>query len=175
MSRLPTPGFTWCPLWLATRSEASFLVLSSSGNTPHNHDSCDRLTHSRTASYKLLTLLGTLSSFTCYLLLILRWRGNTSIWESLYIFPGGFGTGIVQATTFVALAAGVDEAQMAIASTGLYLSASIGGLVGASLASKVLEASLANGLKVRLKGFEDRQLVGLFLPSLSPSLLLAWI
>ena len=116
-----------------------------------------RLSVPRTASYKLLTLIGVLSSFTCYILLVLRWRGNTSFWESLYIGPGGFGTGIVQATTFVGLAAGVDEAQMAIASTGLYLSANIGGLVGISLASKVLQASLRTGLNARLAGFQDRQ------------------
>ncbi len=115
----------------------------------------------RTASYKLLTLSGTLSSFICYLLLVLRWRGNTSFWESLYIFPGGFGTGIVQATTFVALAAGVDETQMAIAGTGLYLSVNLGGLVGAGLASKVQLAGLKSGLEVGLEGFRDRQLVSL--------------
>lgn len=63
------------------------------------------------------------------------------------------------ATTFVALAAGVDEAQMAIASTGLYLSANIGSLVGASLASNVLQASLSTGLDAGLKGFPDRQTV----------------
>ncbi|CAD6583109.1 MAG: hypothetical protein ASARMPRED_001227 [Alectoria sarmentosa] len=84
----------------------------------------------RTDSYKLLTLVGTLSSSLCYLLLIFRWRGNTSIWESLYIGPGGFGTGIVLSTTFVALNAGVDETLMAIASTSLYLSVNVGGLVG---------------------------------------------
>lgn len=94
-----------------------------------------------------------------YLLLILRWDGNTSIWESLYIGPGGFGTGIILATTFVALAAGVDEAQMAIASTGLYLSANIGGLVGTSLASGVLQATLRTGLDTELKEFQDRQTV----------------
>lgn len=103
--------------------------------------------------------MGTLSSFTCYLLLVLRWRGNTSIWESLYVFPGGFGTGIVHGTTFVALAAGVPESQMAIASTGMYLSANIGVLVGASLASKVLQASLRSGLNVGLRGFPDQESV----------------
>ena len=63
------------------------------------------------------------------------------------------------ATTFVALAAGVDEAQMAIASTGLYLSANIGGLVGTSLASNVLQATLRTGLDTRLKEFQNRQTV----------------
>ena len=89
--------------------------------------------------------------------MIFRWRGNTSIWESLYIGPGGFGNGIILATTFVALAAGVDEAQMAIASNGLYLSANIGGLIGISLASNVLQATLRTGLETGLKGFQDPQ------------------
>ena len=62
-------------------------------------------------------------------------------------------------TTFVALHAGVDETQMAIASTGLFLSANIGGLVGTSLASGVLQATLRTGLDTRLKEFQDRQTV----------------
>ena len=87
------------------------------------------------------------------MLLILLWRGNTSIWESLYIFPGGFGTGIILATTFVALAAGVEEQQMAIASSGLYLCMNLGGVVGISLASNVFQATLRHGLGNGLKDF----------------------
>lgn len=67
----------------------------------------------------------------------------------------------MSATTFVALAAGVDDAQMAIASTGWYLSGNIGGLVGASLASNVLQASLKTGLDTGLKDVQDRQTVRL--------------
>ena len=77
--------------------------------------------------------------------------------EALYIFPRGFGTGIKLATTFVALAAGIDEEQMAIASSGLYLFANLGSLVGTSLASNVLQASLRNGLKTGLEDFPDGQ------------------
>ena len=110
-----------------------------------------------TASYKLLTLSGTIISFIGYLLLILFWRGKTNVWESLYIGPGGLGTGIVMATTFVSIAAGVDESQMAIASTGLYLSVNIGSLIGASLASTVLQTSLRKELGQKLEGFSDQE------------------
>ncbi|KAI4226279.1 MAG: hypothetical protein L6R40_008294 [Gallowayella cf. fulva] len=75
----------------------------------------------KTASYKTLTIIGTLSSILCYALLTFLWRGNTNIWESLFIAPGGFGMGIALSTTFVYIAAAVEPSQMAIASTGLYL------------------------------------------------------
>ena len=91
--------------------------------------------------------------------MIFLWRGKTNVWESLYIGPGGLGTGIVLATTFIGLAAGIDESKMAIASTGLYLSANVGSLVGASLASTVLHTSLRNGLNQGLKGFANRESV----------------
>jgi hypothetical protein len=94
-----------------------------------------------------------------YALLLLFWHGETNLWESLYITPGGFGSGIVLATTFVALAAGTDDSKMAIASTGLYLSANIGSLVGASLASTVLQTSLRKALKEDLKGIADRDTI----------------
>ena len=113
----------------------------------------------RTASYKLLTIGGTVASSIAYVLLILLWRGNTNIWESLYIGPGGFGTGVVLATTFVGLAAGIEKSDMAIASSGIYLSANVGSLVGMSLASTVLQTTLRSGLKERLKGSPDRDSV----------------
>lgn len=120
-----------------------------------------RLTSCRTASYKALTIFGQVASSTAYLLLIAFWRGHTNIWESLYIGPGGFGTGVAMATTFVCLSAGVDEPHMAIASTGIYLSANIGSLIGTSLASSVLQTSLRNELKTRLEGFPDHTTVPL--------------
>ena len=64
-------------------------------------------------------------------------------------------------TTFVALNAGVDETLMAIASTSLYLSVNVGGLVGTSLASNVLQGSLRTGLDAGLKDLPDRQAVRL--------------
>ena len=118
------------------------------------------MTH-RTASYKALTITGTVVSSTAYVLLIFLWCGKTNIWESLYIGPGGLGTGIVLATTFVGLAAGVDESEIAIASTGLYLSVNVGSLIGASLASTVLQTSLRNGLDEGLRGFANRESVRL--------------
>lgn len=111
----------------------------------------------RTASYKSLTIFGLAASSACYLLLILTWRGHTSVWESLYIAPGGFGTGVIMSTTFVCLAAGVGESQMAIASTGLYLSANIGSLIGMSLASSILQTSLRKSLDQGLKDFPDHE------------------
>ncbi|MCJ1262596.1 hypothetical protein MMC22_002466 [Lobaria immixta] len=116
----------------------------------------------RTASYKSLTIFGLAAASIGYLLLILTWRGHTNIWESLYIAPGGFGTGIAMSTTFILLAAGVEESQMAIASTGLYQSANVGGLTGASLASSVLQGSLRKGLEKGLEDFPDRQNVRIF-------------
>ncbi|KAG6991089.1 hypothetical protein G7Y79_00057g090710 [Physcia stellaris] len=113
----------------------------------------------RTASYKYLTIAGTTIATLGYLLLILFWRGNTSFWESLYITPGGFGMGTVFAATFVGLAAGVEESQMAIASTGLYLSTNLGTLTGMSVASKIMQASLRKGLKRSLVGFDGREVI----------------
>ena len=103
-------------------------------------------------------MAGTISSALGYALLIIFWKGKTPAWESLYIGPGGFGTGIVQGTTFVAIAAGVNESQMAIASTGLYLSGGIGMLIGTSLASNILLSTLRPELERGLEGYGDRDL-----------------
>ena len=76
-----------------------------------------------------------------------------------------FVVGIVISTTFVYLAAGVDDSQMAIASTGLYLSANIGTLVGASLTNNILQTTLKAGLEQKLRGWEGGMEVWLLIDS----------
>jgi hypothetical protein len=88
--------------------------------------------------------------------MVLRWHGHTSFLESLYIIPGGFGNGIALSTTFIALTAGVEQGQMAIASSGLYLSSNIGMVAGLSIAAAILQSTLRKELRIGLEG-EDRR------------------
>jgi hypothetical protein len=57
----------------------------------------------KTGRYKFLTILSSISSMSAYLLLIFRWKGDTSWLESLDIVPGGFGTGIAFSAAFIAM------------------------------------------------------------------------
>jgi len=97
--------------------------------------------------------------------MILRWHGNTSFLESLYIIPGGFGNGIALSAMFVALTAGIERCEMAIGSSGLYLSSSVGMVAGISIASALLQSTLRKQLRISLEGVDGMQNV---------SSLLAW-
>ncbi|KAL5313521.1 hypothetical protein ACEPPN_017941 [Leptodophora sp. 'Broadleaf-Isolate-01'] len=110
----------------------------------------------RTGRYKLISILGAISASLSYTLMLARWHGHTSFLESLYIVPGGFGNGIALGVTFIALTAGVDPCQMAIASSGLYLSSNIGMVGGLSIASAVLQSTLRKQLRISLEGMEGR-------------------
>ncbi|ESZ91294.1 efflux pump antibiotic resistance protein [Sclerotinia borealis F-4128] len=114
----------------------------------------------KTGTYKPILLLGALSSTTSYILLLTRWHGHTSFLESLYIIPGGFGNGIALSATFIGLTAGVEQEELAIASSGLFLSANIGTVVGLTVAGSVMEGGLEKGLRVALEGWEGRERVG---------------
>lgn len=120
-----------------------------------------RLIIDRTAAYKSLVIAATVMSAAGYLLLIIFWRGNTNIWESFYIAFGGFGTGLLFSSVFVGLAARADESQLATLTTVFFLSSNIGAIIGASLASSVLEVSLRHQLIHSLQGIPDRGKVGL--------------
>lgn len=91
--------------------------------------------------------------------MILRWHGHTSFLESLYIIPGGFGNGIALSTTFIALTAGVEQGQMAIAGSGLYLSSNIGMVSGLSIAAATLQSTLRKELRIGLEGEAGREQV----------------
>jgi MFS family permease len=104
----------------------------------------------RTGRYKALTLGATGGASLAYLLLILRWHGHTNWLESLYIFPGGFGSGIANSALFISIQAALDPRFAAIAASTLYLASSIGMLAGMAGVSAVLQQSLRVGLDVRL-------------------------
>ncbi|CAG9945275.1 unnamed protein product [Clonostachys rosea f. rosea IK726] len=105
-----------------------------------------------TGRYRLATILAPVSSCFCFVLLLFFWSGKTPIWQSLLVFFGGFGTGIAHSAIFVAIAAGVDEEHMAIASSGLYLSTSVGAVTGISAGSAVMQAVLRPTLEKSLFG-----------------------
>ncbi|KAF2709933.1 major facilitator superfamily transporter [Pleomassaria siparia CBS 279.74] len=104
------------------------------------------ITIRRTGRYKPLMIFATLFSSSCYALLVLRWHGNTNTWESLYIFPGGFGTGIIDLSTLISLTADLDNSLVAIATSGLFLCQSIGVLSGISVSAAVTGATLRGAL-----------------------------
>lgn len=107
----------------------------------------------RTGRYKLLTLGATGVASLAYLLLILRWHGSTNWFESLYIFPGGFGTGIASSTLFISIQAALDPSFTAIAASTLYLASSVGMLSGMATVSAVLQQCLRTNLDEGLSHF----------------------
>lgn len=114
---------------------------------------------SKTGRYKLLTSFASISASIGYTLVLVRWRGVTSWPEVLYIFLGGFGMGIVQSTTFIHLAASLDQSEMAIAGTTLYLAQNVSVLVGIQIATTVLHARLRTSLDDGLEGVKHKSKV----------------
>jgi hypothetical protein len=97
-----------------------------------------------------------------YLLLILRWHGQTNIFESMYITLSGFGTGVALSTTFIGLTAGVEPSDIAIAATGLYQAQNIGMVTGLSITGAVIQGTLRPMLGRGLRGFKHRRTVSLY-------------
>jgi predicted MFS family arabinose efflux permease len=109
----------------------------------------------RTGRYKLPTVLSALSSALCFTLLLLFWHGDTHPSQSLFVFFAGFGTGIVGSTSFVAVSAGVGEKQIAVAASGLYLSANVGNLAGIAASNALFQNFLRHRLQSNLEGVEN--------------------
>ncbi|CAK7212285.1 hypothetical protein SBRCBS47491_001411 [Sporothrix bragantina] len=109
----------------------------------------------RAARYKLPTIVGTQVASFCHMMTSLRWTGNTSWLEALYIFPGGLGTGIIHASTFMAITASTSEEELAIAGGGLFLSGNFGSLLGVTLASSVIHAVTSSVANQRLPDRPD--------------------
>lgn len=101
---------------------------------------------------KWLLIASAASAALCFTLLICLWHGETPGWQSVFIFPGGFATAISHSVLFVAVASSVQEKDVAIAGSGLYLSGSVGGVAGISGVSATFQASAFKGLMRHLEG-----------------------
>jgi MFS family permease len=106
----------------------------------------------RTGRYKILIMLAAICSSITYSLLIIRWNGHISILESLEIIPGGFGTGVASSATFIALTSSLEHKDMAMATSGMYLASTVGGVVGIAVSSAVQLGTLRTLLT---RGLED--------------------
>ena len=106
----------------------------------------------KTGRYKTLTILAAISSSLTYSLLIIRWHGHTSWLESLEIIPGGFGTGMAAAATFIALTTSVEKAEIPMATGGMYLASAVGMVVGIAVSSSIELNSLRALLVASLHG-----------------------
>lgn len=105
----------------------------------------------RTGRYRRLMVLATVCSSLSYLLLLLRWHGNTNFWESLYIIPGGFGMGMVQSAVFISVQAAVNPANKAAATSGMWLSTSVGMILGLACISAVVTETMKWDLDAALQ------------------------
>ncbi|SPO01685.1 related to multidrug resistance protein [Cephalotrichum gorgonifer] len=106
----------------------------------------------RTGRYQNVLVCGTLASSFSYILLFLTWHGNTSIWESLYIFPSGFGTGIAQTAVFTSIQASVSKKMRAPALAGMYLTISVGVIAGLAIVSATVMETVQWKLDTLLQG-----------------------
>lgn len=116
-------------------------------------------TISKTGRYKLFTILANFGGWLSYLLVLLRWRGKIHPAEILYIFLGGFASGANQSTTFIHLAAHLDQSEMAIAGTTLYLIQNLFLLVGLQTSTALVHARLRIGLESGLEGVKHKKQV----------------
>ncbi|RFU23935.1 hypothetical protein B7463_g12403, partial [Scytalidium lignicola] len=113
----------------------------------------------KTGRYKRLITLATTTSSISYLLLIMRWKGRTSVLEALEIIPGGFGSGMAQAVAFIALTSNLEHKEIAMATSGMYLITSIGMVTGVAVSSAVQQGGLRSLLHKSLPGAGSQKII----------------
>jgi hypothetical protein len=106
----------------------------------------------KTGSYRILLVLAGLIASITYVLLYLRWDGHTGPWESLYIVPGGIGTGIAAAAAFVALTSTLPPDEVAMATAGYMMLLSFAMTAGVTASNTVLGTEFQRQLRLNLHG-----------------------
>lgn len=106
----------------------------------------------RTGQYKILLVVASLVASISYVLLYFRWNGNTGFWESLYIIPGGLGTGIASAAAFVAMTASLPAEEIAMATSVYMLLVSFAMTAGVTITNSVLGLEFQRQLRRNLHG-----------------------
>ncbi|KAK0726524.1 major facilitator superfamily domain-containing protein [Apiosordaria backusii] len=111
----------------------------------------------RTGLYRLITNIAVVLSNLSFLAIFLRWRGVTHWGETLYGFPIGVGFGVSLSAAFIALTAGLESTQVAVATSGFYLSMNLGSLLGVSGASLLIASFVERTLREKLPDLPDKE------------------
>ncbi|KAK1780194.1 major facilitator superfamily domain-containing protein [Copromyces sp. CBS 386.78] len=121
----------------------------------------------RTGLYKLVIIVAVVLSDLSFTAIWLRWRGGlggqgqTSWWETGYGFPVGVGFGVSLSAAFIGLTAALESkpgqggSQVAVATSGFYLSLNLGSLFGVSGASLIISSVVEKTLRKELDGMPD--------------------
>ncbi|KAF4974866.1 hypothetical protein FZEAL_8283 [Fusarium zealandicum] len=109
----------------------------------------------KTGQYKIPCIISGLCSTVAWTLLLVCWRGSTPSWQTVFLFPGGFGIGLAHASLYIGLAASVESADMAIAGTGYYLCGNVGAVAGLSAHNALFQATLQQSLSRKLEDVVD--------------------
>jgi predicted MFS family arabinose efflux permease len=145
---------------LASTSQAGmFLVPSFLGNTLGGLFAGVFIR--RCKRFKVLNLGALVSGLMAMNSLWLFWDGKSSPWLSLLTFPLGFGMGALFNSVFVGLASQVQEQDVAIATSGLFLFFNLGAVVGVSGGSAVFHSALRKWLGRLLSGIDGASEVSL--------------
>lgn len=138
---------------LASTSKAGmFLVPAFIGNTLGGLLAGAFIRRSR--CFKLLNLGALASGLLSMISLWLFWDGKSSPWLSLLTFPLGLGMGALFNSVFVGLATQVQEKDVAIATSGLFLFFNLGAVAGVSGGSAVFHSALRDWLGRLLTGMD---------------------
>ncbi|KAJ5827846.1 Major facilitator superfamily domain general substrate transporter [Penicillium robsamsonii] len=106
----------------------------------------------RTGQFKPLLVVAGLVAGISYLLLYLRWDGHSGFWESLFILPGGLGTGIAGASSFIAMSSMLPGEETAMATAGYMLIVGFSMTAGVTTSNSVLGMEFQRQLKLNLHG-----------------------
>ncbi|CEI63343.1 hypothetical protein FVEN_g126 [Fusarium venenatum] len=111
---------------------------------------------SRTGSYKSVIYMATTLGVVCYCLVLVRWHGSSSFFDSSYLALGGLGMGSTQSTTFVHLAVALDAKDIAVAGTTWFLCQSAGMLVAANVYNMIHNVALTAILQSALEDVANK-------------------
>ncbi|KAJ5715646.1 Major facilitator superfamily domain general substrate transporter [Penicillium malachiteum] len=106
----------------------------------------------KTGCYKPLLVAAGLIAAVSYALLYLKWDGQTGFWDSFYIIPGGFGTGIASAAAFIAMTATLPAEEVAMATAGYMMLISFAMTAGVTMSNSVLGIEFERELRQNLRG-----------------------
>ncbi|KAJ5741169.1 Major facilitator superfamily domain general substrate transporter [Penicillium malachiteum] len=106
----------------------------------------------KTGCYKPLLVAAGLIAAISYALLYLKWDGQTGFWESFYIIPGGFGTGMASAAAFIAMTATLPSEEVAMATAGYMMLIGFAMTAGVTMSNSVLGIEFERELRRNLRG-----------------------
>ncbi|KAE8376791.1 major facilitator superfamily domain-containing protein [Aspergillus bertholletiae] len=111
----------------------------------------------KTKRYRTMAVIAVCGTVITYLLIFIRWRTGSNLWELVYLLPNGMAIGILLTTQFIGMSLSAPNEDLPTCIATYYLAQQLGNIIGPAVNVAVVQRIFVGQLEKFLNGWNERK------------------